>query len=131
MITLAPYFISILCRSTTSLNERNLHGVRKRLLKVFCGFESITFTCTVSVYMYWISQELEFRSLYHFYSLRTKRTNCHYVMTLSIASKPKAHNVITYSLKTKSTQCHYVMTLFALGFEAKEVIRQCHHVMAV
>ena len=26
----------------------------------------------------------------------------------------------TYSLKTKSSQCHYVMTLRAFGFEAKK-----------
>ena len=28
------------------------------------------------------SQELEVRSLYHLYSLKTKRSRCHYVMTL-------------------------------------------------
>ena len=82
-------------------------------------------------------------SLYHCFSLKTKSSQCHYVLVLisllksqnqkltmslrigpyitALVSKPKAHNVITYwslyhffILKTKSSQCHCVLVLISL-----------------
>ena len=40
------------------------------------------------------AQEPDVRSSYHLYSLKTKRSRCHYGITY-IASKPKGHDVIT------------------------------------
>ena len=47
----------------------------------FCGY-FFGSSLTQTQYVYWVrAQELEVRSLNHSYSLKTKSSQCHYVMT--------------------------------------------------